>query len=85
MAQHVSAEKRNRQNTKRKARNTALRSKTRGAVKDAQGAVAAKAENRQQTVKEAVSKLNRAVSKKVMSKSTASRQISRLMRSAARA
>lgn len=85
MAQHVSAEKRNRQNEKRKVRNQALRARTRTAVKEAHAAIAGKAEKKAETVKEAVSRLNRAVSKKVLAKSTASRQISRLMKSAAKA
>lgn len=84
MAQHASAEKRNRQNEKRKARNAALRNRTRTAVRDAHVALETKAANKQETVKEAVSRLNRAVSKNVIAKSTASRTISRLMKGAAK-
>lgn len=85
MAQHASAEKRNRQNTKRRARNTALRSQMRSAEKSARAALTTKTETRAADVKAAVANINRAATKQVISKATASRHVSRLMRAAAKA
>jgi small subunit ribosomal protein S20 len=82
VAQHKSAEKRNRQSQKRRERNTALTSRMRGAIKDARSAVEAKKGDKDAVVKNAVSEINRAASKNVLTKRTASRYVSRLMRAA---
>lgn len=85
MAQHVSAEKRNRQNQVRRARNTALRSRMRTAIKVAREALESKATDRDSAVKSAVSSISRAASKNVVGRGTAQRHISRLMTAAAKA
>jgi small subunit ribosomal protein S20 len=85
VAQHASAEKRNRQNQARKLRNQSLRSKMRTAMKVARTALDSKDPNRQALVKDAVSNINRAATKKVVRKETASRYIARIMRAAATA
>ena len=83
MAQHKSAEKRNRQNIVRKARNNNIRSRMRTAVKAARAAIASQAENKDALVKKALSEISRAASKNVLKKTTASRYVSRLMRASA--
>jgi small subunit ribosomal protein S20 len=85
VAQHASAEKRNRQNQARKLRNQSLRSKMRTAMKTARAALDSKDANRQALVKDAVSNISRAATKKVVRKGTASRYIARIMRAAAAA
>ncbi len=85
MAQHVSADKRNRQNLVRKARNTSLRSRMRTAIKDARSALASKAPDRADVVKSAVASIHRAATKNIVTKQTAQRYVSRLMRAAAQA
>jgi small subunit ribosomal protein S20 len=80
VAQHKSAEKRNRQSKKRRERNTALSSRMRGAIKSARAAVEAKKTDKDAAVKTAISEINRAASKNVLTKRTASRYVSRLMR-----
>jgi small subunit ribosomal protein S20 len=85
MAQHVSAEKRNRQNQIKRGRNTALRSKMRTAIKAARTALATKTPDRAAIVKSAVASVQRAATKNIVTKSTAQRYVSRLMRAAAAA
>jgi small subunit ribosomal protein S20 len=80
VAQHKSAEKRNRQNIVRKIRNNDIRSRMRTAVKAARAAITDQAENKDALVKKALSEISRAASKNVLKKSTAGRYMSRLMR-----
>jgi len=80
VAQHKSAEKRNRQNIVRKTRNNDIRSRMRTAVKAARAAIADQAENKDALVKKALSEISRAASKNVLKKTTAGRYMSRLMR-----
>jgi small subunit ribosomal protein S20 len=82
MAQHVSAEKRNRQNQKRDDRNAALRSRMRTAIKSARTAVETKAADSAAQVKSAVASIQRAATKNIITKPTAQRYVSRLMRAA---
>ncbi len=82
MANHVSAEKRHRQSLKRRTRNAALRSRMRRAVKDARGTVEAKGAEAAALVKRAVAQIYKTASKGVISKATAARRVSRLMKAA---
>lgn len=84
MAQHASAEKRNRQNQVRNARNTAARSSMRTAVKSARSALTDKAVDRQAALKAAVSSIYRAAAKNIIKKGTAERRVSRLMKAFAK-
>ncbi len=86
MATHKSARKRARQAIKRRARNRQQRSHVKSAVKASGAATAAgDAEAASQAVRSAESVLRRAASKGAIPKKRASRQISRLARSAHRA
>lgn len=85
MANNPSAEKANRQATKRRARNKAALSALRTAVKKARVAVDGKAENAADLRKQAISKIDKAVSRGVLKKETASRYVSRLASRAAAA
>jgi small subunit ribosomal protein S20 len=78
MAQHASAEKRNRQRLKRTARNRSLKSSLRTELKKARAAVEAKPADAAALVKEAVSALDRAASKGVIPAKRASRLKGRL-------
>ncbi|HVV84147.1 MAG TPA: 30S ribosomal protein S20 [Kofleriaceae bacterium] len=78
MANNPSAEKRNRQNQKRRARNKAALSALRTAVKKARNAIDGKAENSVELKKSAISIIDKAVSKGVLKRETASRYVSRL-------
>ena len=82
MANHVSAEKRHRQSLKRRARNAALRSRMRRVVKDARSAVEAKGSDSAALVKSAVARIYKTAAKGVISKATAARRVSRLMKAA---
>lgn len=82
MAQHKSAEKRNRQNQKRAARNAALRSRMRTAIKAAREAITTNGPEKGETVKAAIAEIYGMASKKVLQKATASRYVSRLMKAA---
>jgi small subunit ribosomal protein S20 len=76
-----SAEKRNRQEQKRRARNASVRSTVKTAVKSAREALAAKDPSLlKDALMDAVRSLNKAASKGVLHKRTASRRISRLMK-----
>jgi small subunit ribosomal protein S20 len=77
MAQIKSAEKRNRQKDRRRARNRLVLGAMRSALKRARAAVAA-GDRKNAIIKEAVKKLDSAASKGVIKKQTASRLISRL-------
>ena len=83
MATHASAEKRNKQNIKRNARNKQARSTLRSAVKEVTVAVSKKdAAAVQSTLKVATSLLAKAANKKLVHKKTAARKISRLTKQA---
>ena len=80
MANHPSAAKRHRQNIKRNARNTGLRSKMRNAVRAARAAIESGSEERQDRVAAAVRIIQKTASKRVIHRNTASRYVSRLTR-----
>lgn len=84
MANHKQAIKRHRQNQKRRARNRAVVSTLRGLVKKARSAIAAGSPG-DASVAEASKAFDRAVSKGVLHKRTASRRVSRLAKAANRA
>ncbi len=79
MATHRSAEKRDRQNKKRKARNTAVKSQTKTEIKKVLAAVEGKdAESSEKALKSAIKVIKKAASKGVYHKNNASRKVSRL-------
>ena len=79
MANHKSAIKRNKQNAIRNARNTHIRSTMRTFVKQVRTAVAeGDTENAKAALDKAVPFIDKAASKGVIHKATASRKISRL-------
>ncbi len=81
MANHKSAEKRNRQNAVRSARNTHIRSTMRTFVKQVREAVAGgDADAAKTALERAVPFIDKAATKGVIHKATASRKISRLTR-----
>ena len=81
MANTQSAKKQIRQNEKHRIRNQAVRTRTRNMVKAARADLEAQnVEAAEATVGAATSALDRAVSKGVMHKNTASRSKSRLMK-----
>ena len=82
MANHKSAIKRNRQNNLRAARNKSIRSRVRHAIKDARVAIEAGAEDKEAKLQKAVREVYRATSLNVLPNRTASRTVSRLMKSA---
>lgn len=84
MAQHKSAEKRNRQNQKRNSRNTALRSRMRKAIKAARQAMDSGAADKGDLVAAAIREVQKAGSKNVIKANTVSRYVSRLARAAHR-
>jgi len=81
LATHKSAEKRNRQNKKRRLRNISVKSLVKTKTKKVLQAVEAKeTETAKKVLLEAVSTIDRAAAKKVFHKNTASRKISKLTR-----
>ena len=78
MANHASAEKRNRQRIKRTARNRAAKSALRTSVKKARTVIKAGPADALTALKEAVSALDRAASKGTIPDRRASRMKSRL-------
>lgn len=80
MANNKQAEKRNRQREKNRIRNRLVLGSTRTALRKAREAVSSSAGNASEMIQTAVSTLDRAVSKGVMKRGTASRLISRLTR-----
>lgn len=79
MANHKSAVKRNRQNIARNARNTHIRSTMRTFVKQVREAVAVgNQEEAQAALGRAIPFIDRAATKGIIHKATASRKISRL-------
>jgi len=84
MANLKSAEKRNRQAQKRRARNTAVRTQVRNVLKKAREAIAAKdPQKTKEALQAAMRALNKAASKGVLHSRNAARRISRLAASAA--
>ncbi len=85
MTKHPSAAKRHRQSVKREARNQAIRSHVRTAVKKARSALeAGSAEAARAALPSAARSLDKAVSKGVLHRNNASRRISRLAKKVAR-
>jgi len=85
MANHPSAEKRNRQRVVRTERNRALKSALRTTIKKARAAVGTgKAKDAKPLVAEAESRLARAASKGVIAKKSAARVTARLAAAAAK-
>jgi small subunit ribosomal protein S20 len=78
VANNPSAEKRNRQKDKRRARNKTVLSALRTAVKKARAAIEGKTPETKELVQFAISTIDKAVSKGVLKRETASRYISRL-------
>jgi small subunit ribosomal protein S20 len=78
MANIASAEKQNRKMIKNRARNRAAMGSLRTAVKAARAAVDGKAANAQELVKSAISIVDKAVSRGILKRQTASRYVSRL-------
>ena len=83
MANHPSAEKRNRQRIRRRERNVAQMSKVRTHVKRVQAQLDG-GEKPAETLKEAVRLLDKAAQKGIVKRKTASRKISRLTKAAAK-
>lgn len=80
---NLSAEKRARQAEKKNARNRAVKSKVKGAIKAVEASVSGKdTEASAQALKEAVKAITAASSKGIIHKNNASRKISRLTRKA---
>jgi len=81
LATHKSAEKRARQNKKRQLRNVSVKSKVKKRLKAVLGAVEdKKKDDARKTLAEAIVVIDKAASKGVLHKNTASRKISRLTR-----
>lgn len=78
MANIKSAEKKNRQMIKNRARNRSVMSNLRTAVKAARTAVDEKTADAAALVKSAIATINKAVSKGVLKKQTAARYVSRI-------
>ena len=78
---HPSAEKRHRQNLKRQTRNRLIKTRTRTAAKNALEAISGSdAEAANKALRDAASLLQKAASKGVIKRNTASRKIARLSR-----
>ena len=81
MATHKSAEKRNRQNKKRRLRNASVKSLVKTRTKNVLEAVGEKnPETAKGKLLEAIATIDKAAAKKVFHKNTASRKISKLTR-----
>ncbi len=80
MASHKSAEKRNRQTPRRQLRNRMALGAMRSALKKARLALDAKASDASALIKQAIQQIDKAVTKGVVHRRTASRLISRLSR-----
>ena len=78
MANHKQAEKRNRQKDKRRARNKNVLSALRTSVKKARAAIDGATPDAKDLLTFAISTIDKAVSKGVLKRETASRYISRL-------
>ena len=84
MANHPSAEKRNRQRLRRRERNVAQMSKMRTQVKKVQGDLSDGKKPGKDSLQEAIRLLDKAAQKGIVKRKTASRKISRLTRAAAK-
>ena len=84
MANHASAEKRNRQRVNRTLRNRAVKTRVRRAVKEARLAIESGAANAAALVLEATSLLDRAVSRNALPSARGSRLKSRLAKQLAK-
>lgn len=80
MANTRSAQKRIRQNEKRRLRNRAVRSVVRGSVKSAREALSSKSTDSATAVREAIRALDRAVTQGIIHRNTAARRKSALAR-----
>jgi small subunit ribosomal protein S20 len=79
LATHPSAEKRDRQNKKRKIRNTAVKSQTKTEIKKVLAAVEEQdRDSSEKALKSAIKVIKKAASKGVYHKNNASRKVSRL-------
>jgi len=79
LATHRSAEKRDRQNKKRKSRNVAVKSQTKTEIKKVLAAVDEQdRDNSEKALKSAIKVIKKAASKGVYHKNNASRKVSRL-------
>ena len=78
MANIASAQKQNRKMIKNRARNRAAMGSLRTAVKTARAAVDGKAANAGELVKSAISIVDKAVTRGILKRETASRYVSRL-------
>jgi small subunit ribosomal protein S20 len=85
LANTRSAEKRNRQALKRRARNVQVRTGLKSAVKKAREAITQGDPAAKQAVQGAVRTLDKAASKGIIHKNAAARRISRLAKAAAKA
>lgn len=82
MANTKSAEKRNRQAQKRRARNATVRTAVKGALKKARETIANKDAKTPEALKDAVRTLSKAASKGVLHPRNAARRIARLSKAA---
>jgi small subunit ribosomal protein S20 len=80
VANTPSAQKRIRQNEKRRLRNRAVRSTVRSSVKSAREALASKSTDSAAAVRDAIRALDRAVTKGILHRNTAARRKSSLVR-----
>jgi small subunit ribosomal protein S20 len=85
LARHKSAEKRARQDVKRRERNRTVRTRTRGIVKALRSEIEAGGAALGEKLRSAEAALRRAATKGVIPKRRASRQVSRLAKAANRA
>ena len=85
MARHKSAQKRARQDAKRREHNRAIRSRTRSVVKELRDEIAKGSATVEEGLRGAERALRKAASKGVVPKNRASRLVSRLHKAAARA
>jgi small subunit ribosomal protein S20 len=85
LARHKSAQKRARQDVKRRERNRTLRSRTRSVVKTLRTDLEAGSAGLDEKLREAESALRKAATKGVIPKRRASRQVSRLTKAKNRA
>jgi small subunit ribosomal protein S20 len=77
---HPSAEKRHRQNLKRREHNRAIKSRVHSAVKQAVQAISSGDANATQELREATRVLHKAAAKGTLHKNTAARKVARLSR-----
>ncbi len=78
MANNNSQKKRNRQNIKRNLANKSVKSELKTAINDAEDAINTDAENKNEVVKEAVRKIDKAYSKGVIKSNYRNRKKSKL-------